>query len=215
MATSSGGLEGLLHRLETELARLGVDLARHAAPGASDAQLNEADRMLGFRLPDDVRTLYRWHNGGVDRVAENAKSPTLAVSPAWYLISLDQAVKDYLFGRRLEEDMYREEHRLPPHAALPTDDPMLAQRLFPLFQSITDATLVAVIEPGVAAQPGVDLLWEATDMPIEVPAVESVADLIVVFIEVASSGEAIVRAHGELDFANSEVPTRFRHLNVF
>ncbi|GLV54084.1 hypothetical protein KDH_09330 [Dictyobacter sp. S3.2.2.5] len=33
-------------------------------PGASEAQIVEAETLLGFVLPEDFKTFYRIHNGG-------------------------------------------------------------------------------------------------------------------------------------------------------
>ncbi|MGN6692925.1 MAG: SMI1/KNR4 family protein [Aquihabitans sp.] len=206
MADGSGLAEGL-HRLELALAGLGVDLAADAAPSATDAQLAAADDAIGFRLPDDVRTLYRWHDGGRDRFAENARSPKLAVAPGWYLISLDRAVEDHLLHVELLEET--DPDLFGPGAF---EHPDRIQQLFPLFQSVTGETLDAFIDPARPGPPGVELNWEATVLPVEKPGMGSIGELIDVFAASAASGEVVQGHLGELEYVDGWGPSRLRQL---
>ena len=211
MADGGHGLDQRLRRLEAALGDLGVDLPRHAASGATEAQLTAADAAIGFRLPDDVRTFYRWHNGGLDPLAEAARSPDLAVAPGWYLVSIGQAVEDHLFDRRFAEEEYPDDLQATfglDHVPGPAE----VQRLFPLFWSSSDATLDAVIEPGATSRPGVELNWEATDIPVESPGMASIAELIDVFTSLATSGEVVRGLHDELTYVDGRVPERLQHL---
>lgn len=202
------GLVDRLRRLEAALGGLEADLATHAAPGVSEDQLAAADESIGFRLPDDVRTLYRWHDGGRDRLAENARSPELAVAPGWYLISLERAVEDHLFHRQLWEEMDPS-----VFGSDPAGGPNEVQQLFPLFQSVSGSTLDAVIDAKRPGPPAVELNWEATAVPVVEPGMATIGELIDVMIELASSGE-VVRGHlGELQYVDHTTPIWLQHLH--
>ena len=55
--------EQLLTRLQTVLETNAPIVAAALQPGLSDAQIVALELQGGFRLSDDVRALYRWHNG--------------------------------------------------------------------------------------------------------------------------------------------------------
>ena len=50
-------------RIETWLTQNAPEVAAGLPPGATDAQIAEAERVLGVALPDDVRASYRRHDG--------------------------------------------------------------------------------------------------------------------------------------------------------
>lgn len=53
----------LLARLEKTLQARTPELARHLQPGLTDEAIRQWETAGGFRLPEDLRALYRWHNG--------------------------------------------------------------------------------------------------------------------------------------------------------
>jgi len=55
--------EQLLTRLQSVLETNAPIVARALQPGLSDAQIAALEAQGGFRLSDDLRALYRWHNG--------------------------------------------------------------------------------------------------------------------------------------------------------
>jgi cell wall assembly regulator SMI1 len=61
--TVSGRLSALLGRLEQWLAIHRPGFHRSLEPGASPAEVDAVQAELGFRLPEELRTLVGWHNG--------------------------------------------------------------------------------------------------------------------------------------------------------
>jgi cell wall assembly regulator SMI1 len=55
--------EQLLARLQTVLETNAPVVASALQPGLSDAQITALESQGGFRLSEDLRALYRWHNG--------------------------------------------------------------------------------------------------------------------------------------------------------
>ncbi|WP_445152677.1 SMI1/KNR4 family protein [Baekduia sp. Peel2402] len=53
----------LLAALEQRWREQGAQTPDHMEPGLTDEQIDEITAPLGFPLPDELRTLYRWHNG--------------------------------------------------------------------------------------------------------------------------------------------------------
>ena len=49
----------------------GVNVRSNLAPGATDSELELVAEQYGVELPDDYRTLYKWHNGNADLNARN------------------------------------------------------------------------------------------------------------------------------------------------
>ncbi|MFD3164088.1 SMI1/KNR4 family protein [Herpetosiphon sp. NSE202] len=61
---AQAALVKLLAEFEHFLAQHAPDLSAELKPGISEAQLEQLNALLApLRLPDDVATLYRWHNG--------------------------------------------------------------------------------------------------------------------------------------------------------
>lgn len=62
-------MDNLSTALETWIAfhkQMGVDLKALLLPGASDAEIDEVERSIGFALPAELKNLYRIANGQVD-----------------------------------------------------------------------------------------------------------------------------------------------------
>lgn len=55
--------EQLLARLQTTLETNAPIVAQSMQPGLSNRQISHLEAQGGFRLSDDLRALYRWHNG--------------------------------------------------------------------------------------------------------------------------------------------------------
>ncbi|WP_445152674.1 SMI1/KNR4 family protein [Baekduia sp. Peel2402] len=53
----------LLAALEQRWRACGAQTPEIMEPGLTDEQIDEVAAPLGFPLPDELRTLYRWHNG--------------------------------------------------------------------------------------------------------------------------------------------------------
>jgi cell wall assembly regulator SMI1 len=85
--------EQLLVHLQTILATNAPIVARSLQPGLSDAQISELETQGGFRLSDDLRTLYRWHNG----LPANS---TVGLLPGQRFLPLDEAVAERALMRQ-------------------------------------------------------------------------------------------------------------------
>src|SRR3712207_5050248 len=55
--------EELLQRLEHVLRERAPAVAESLQPGLTDERITEIESAAGFRLPEDLRSVYRWHNG--------------------------------------------------------------------------------------------------------------------------------------------------------
>jgi hypothetical protein len=55
--------EELLSRLERRWHELGSTMLSRMEPGLDDAQIDQIAAPLDFRIPEEVRRLYRWHAG--------------------------------------------------------------------------------------------------------------------------------------------------------
>jgi cell wall assembly regulator SMI1 len=53
----------LWHRVESWLATNAPDVLNNLQPGASDEQIQQLEESLGIEVPEDVKQLYRLHNG--------------------------------------------------------------------------------------------------------------------------------------------------------
>jgi cell wall assembly regulator SMI1 len=56
-------MKGLLRKLEKWLKQYAPGRYRSLLPSATPKELKTCEAALGLRLPDDMRELYRWHNG--------------------------------------------------------------------------------------------------------------------------------------------------------
>ena len=76
-------LEQLLARLQTALETNAPAVAKTLQPGLSEAQIAALEAQGGFRLSDDLRAFYRWHNG-------MATNSTLGLLPGQRFLPLEQ-----------------------------------------------------------------------------------------------------------------------------
>ena len=60
----------LLRAIETELREHAPTIAQTLQPGLSDAEINSLEAKGNFKLADDLRSFYRWHNGASTNVFE-------------------------------------------------------------------------------------------------------------------------------------------------
>jgi cell wall assembly regulator SMI1 len=51
-----------------------TDYARALQPGASDSMLDQCSAVIGKPLPDELRALYRWHDGQAEDASSGATS---------------------------------------------------------------------------------------------------------------------------------------------
>ena len=89
------------------ISSLGVDLRAQFNPPATEAQIAAAEERIGYRLPDDLRALYRIADGQqeMDVYAErHAGSPVAALFGQYVFVSLDEAVRDYGVWREIYDE---------------------------------------------------------------------------------------------------------------
>ena len=86
-AVVSQTTDQLLVRLQTVLETNAPIVASALQPGLSDAQIAALESQGGFRLPDDLRALYRWHNG-------IAKTSTIGLLAGQRFVPLEEAVQE-------------------------------------------------------------------------------------------------------------------------
>jgi cell wall assembly regulator SMI1 len=79
--------EQLLARLQTVLETNAPMVASALQPGLSDAQIAALESQGGFRLSDDLRALYRWHNG-------IARTSTVELLLGQRFVPLDEFVQE-------------------------------------------------------------------------------------------------------------------------
>jgi len=79
--------EQLLARLQAVLETNAPSVLQVLQPGLSDAQISALQTEGGFRLSDDLRAFYRWHNG-------MATDCTLRLLPGQRFLPLDEVVRE-------------------------------------------------------------------------------------------------------------------------
>jgi cell wall assembly regulator SMI1 len=93
------GLEASLRRLEAAWRRQGAPILEHAAPGLTDAEIDDLMGPLDVELPEELRTWWRWHDGllGDPAMYDFGASYGLgSVGPGgWQLMSLRDAIVRY------------------------------------------------------------------------------------------------------------------------
>lgn len=83
----------LLARLETFLATNAPTVLLELQPGLSGGEISALEAQGGFRLPEDLRAFYRWHNG------MKSNSP-FALVPGHYFLPLDNVAMELDRQRR-------------------------------------------------------------------------------------------------------------------
>jgi cell wall assembly regulator SMI1 len=83
--------EELLLLFERRLREAGSPVARVLQPGLSDAELDVLAATLPVRLPEELRTWYRWHNG----LDPSAADWTFALGNGRFLTSLQDSLLSY------------------------------------------------------------------------------------------------------------------------
>jgi cell wall assembly regulator SMI1 len=79
--------EQLLARLQTLLETNAPIVASALQPGLTDTQIAALESQGGFRLSEDIRALYRWHNG-------IAKTSTIGLLAGERFVPLDEVVQE-------------------------------------------------------------------------------------------------------------------------
>jgi cell wall assembly regulator SMI1 len=107
--------DALLVRLQQTMEAKAPGLARHLQPGLSDAAIRQQEVTGVFKLPEDLRTLYRWHNGQAPE-SPDGLLPGLRFLPLENVVRerqlLRQQVAGLGFWRRLSFKAFAG-HRLP------------------------------------------------------------------------------------------------------
>lgn len=82
-------------------AQLGVDMEAYLLPPATEAQIVEVEEVIGYRLPEDLRALYKIANGQWDMFNDDVlhAAPDRRWAPLfghYSFLPLDKALKEYL-----------------------------------------------------------------------------------------------------------------------
>ncbi len=89
----SDSTDQLLARLQTVLESNAVPVANSLQDGLSDAQILAFEMQGGFRLSDDLRATYRWHNG-------MSSSNSIGLLPGLRFLPLDEIVSGLASARQ-------------------------------------------------------------------------------------------------------------------
>lgn len=89
------------------LTTLGIDARATLNPPATEAQIAAAEARIGYRLPDDLRALYRIGNGQQDPDAYVARHPGAIVAFLFGndFISLERALSEYQTWQEIYDEM--------------------------------------------------------------------------------------------------------------
>ena len=98
-------MEQLLKELEVEMCAKSPDVLKNLLPGLRDFEIDRLEQFAGYKLPADIRKLYKWHNGQRD-------SGVLGPIPGHRFMPLQEAVKE-------KNNLWRKNH-----------DRNLAQRVY-------------------------------------------------------------------------------------
>lgn len=82
-------IDQLLADLQMSLNTNAPIVAQALQPGLSDARISELEAQGGFRLSDDLRALYRWHNG----VPSDSRVKLL---PSYRFVTLDEVAANHV-----------------------------------------------------------------------------------------------------------------------
>jgi len=83
----SQSVEQLLAHLQASLETNAAAVVRALQPGLPEAQISALEAQGGFRLSDDLRAFYRWHNG-------MATNSTLGLLPGQRFLPLEQCITE-------------------------------------------------------------------------------------------------------------------------
>lgn len=92
--------EQLLARLQAMLETNALIVAQSLQPGLSDAQITELETQGGFRLSDDLRALYHWHNGLLT-------NSTVGLLQGQRFVPLDEVVAEHALMRQQSGAVFR------------------------------------------------------------------------------------------------------------
>ena len=82
-------VEQLLARLQVVIDTNAPAVARNLQPGLSDAQITDLEAKGGFRLSDDLRAFYRWHDGMTTNTTLG-----LGLLPCQWFVPLERCVAE-------------------------------------------------------------------------------------------------------------------------
>jgi cell wall assembly regulator SMI1 len=103
-------MDELLTRLDRTLQRMAPDLIARMNPPCDPALLDEIEERIGLKLPRDIQSLYRWHDG-----TSWSANNDLELFGEFRWFSAREALDnwDSLAGQQMSDELY----------AMPEDDP--------------------------------------------------------------------------------------------
>jgi cell wall assembly regulator SMI1 len=98
-------MKDLLKRLDQWLAKNYPDLGEDLHPGTDDVELEGLEESLGLKLPDDFKTLLKWHNGQDGAAA--------GLFGNWVLLPAEDVLQEWtLWKELLDKGHFEESHDL-------------------------------------------------------------------------------------------------------
>lgn len=196
--TDRPGLVDRLRALEDALGDLGIDLRQFAAPGLEDAAFDQVTDRTGLTLPEEAKDWFRWQNGPADAVGPFGVGPSL--TPEWYFMSLEGAIRNYLDGRQQSRQL----------ASGPDDEGFWPPGLFPIARG--GGSLV--VHCGVdAVRAPVDIVHTWSELPGEEWLFDSIADLVDLLTRACRIGAFAIApdAPTQLIYTQYPVPDEIAH----
>lgn len=148
-------IQAIWDRIEAWLKHYAPEEFSCLQPGATDQDIQEAETALGMTFPEEVRALYRLHNGGA-LIADPRYS-------FWELLCLEDIVDGWNSNRRFDHGLL---------APLQPEDQVQRRNWdlhwIPLLQKNDGTMLCLDLAPGPAGQRGQIILvfWENGERPV-------------------------------------------------
>ena len=95
-AVVGGSMNEMLAGLQTTLKRKAPDVLESLQPGLADVDILKIEQRGGFRLSEDMKTLYKWHNGAREWASSKKTGSIITAMgpiPGCRFVPLDEAIE--------------------------------------------------------------------------------------------------------------------------
>jgi hypothetical protein len=178
----------LLSRFERALDAAGAAIIRVWAPGLEDAQINALTAPHGFRLPEEARRWWRWHNGFLP----DTTSPDWELTPRRPLLDLADTLEIYAADRGARHQLYGVDRWLMP---------------------VADRPNVYFACDGAPEDPVPIHTQQDIEEPIQ--ALPSIGELVKTWTELIETGVFTTNAHGHWEWDFDNIPQPIRQLGIY
>lgn len=204
LATARDLTARLLAELDRWLVRHLPPVAAALNPGATDAQLDHLASVIGAPLPDDYRTLYKWHNG-------QREVKDLYTGP-WYGLdfpSLDQVEVAWQSWKPMADDKWSELNELVVSIKPGVVKPLYANRGWIPFAQAGNNYLGIDLDPDVQGIRG-QVINFGRDEDLKRAIAPNVTAFVQWYVEQLRSGNFRIETRQDtgLDFNTLNPPTR-------